>query len=238
MSLYRDQGIVVRTWKLGEADRIIVIITEGNGKVRVVAKGVRKTRSKFGGRLEPTSHVALQLFRGKSDLGIVTQAETIDRFQNIRSNPDLFSDASSMLEVVDHVAPDESPDPIRYKMLLGALRKLDEKSPPLLVPAFFLKLLDHEGLAPELGFCVKCLDTENLVSISVSEGGIFCIKCKRGKSISDTSIAVMRAILGGALNQALEVEDSKTISEIDRIASEAVEFHLERKIRSRRVMDT
>jgi len=238
MSLYRDQGIVIRTWKLGESDRIIVIITEENGKVRVVAKGVRKTRSKFGGRLEPTSHVSLQLFRGKGDLGIVTQAETIDRFQNIRSNPDLFSDASSMLEVVDHVAPDESPDPSRYKMLLGALRTLDEKNPPLLVPAFFLKLLDHEGLAPELGFCVKCLDAENLVSISISEGGVFCDKCQRGRSISDTSIAVMRAILGGALNKALEVKDVKTISEIDRIASEAVEFHLERKIRSRRVMDT
>ena len=97
MSLYRDQGIVLRTWKLGESDRIIVIITEENGKVRAVAKGVRKTRSKFGGRLEPTSHVALQLFRGKGELGIVTQAETIDRFQNIRSEPELFSDASSML---------------------------------------------------------------------------------------------------------------------------------------------
>ncbi len=128
MSLYRDQGIVIRTWKLGESDRIVVIITEDNGKVRAVAKGVRKTRSKFGGRLEPTSHVSLQLFKGKSDLGIVTQAETIDRFQNIRSNPDLFSDASSMLEVVDHVAPDESPDPNRYKMLLGAMRTLDEKN--------------------------------------------------------------------------------------------------------------
>ena len=238
MSLYRDQGIVIRTWKLGESDRIVVIITEDNGKVRAVAKGVRKTRSKFGGRLEPTSHVSLQLFKGKGDLGIVTQAETIDRFQNIRSNPDLFSDASSMLEVVDHVAPDESPDPNRYKMLLGALRTLDEKNPPMLVPAFYLKLLDHEGLAPELGFCVKCLETENLLSISISEGGVFCGKCQRGRSISDTSIAVMRAILGGALNQALDVKDVKIISEIDLIASEAVEFHLERKIRSRRVMDT
>ena len=238
MSLYRDQGIVLRTWKLGESDRIIVIITQENGKVRAVAKGVRKTRSKFGGRLEPTSHVALQLFRGKGDLGIFTQAETIDRFQNIRLNPDLFSEASSMLEVIDHVAPDESPDPNRYKMLLGALRTLDKKNSPLLVPAFFLKLLDHEGLAPELGFCIKCSDRDNLTAISISEGGVFCNKCQRGRSISDSSIAVMRAILGGGLNKALEVEDVKTVSEIDRIASEAVEFHLERKIRSRRVMDT
>ena len=87
-------------------------------------------------------------------------------------------------------------------------------------------------------FCIKCLDTENLVSVSISEGGVFCNKCQRGRSVSETSIAVMRAILRGGLNQALEVKDMKTVSEIDRIASEAMEFHLERKIRSRRVMDT
>ena len=78
MSLYRADGIVLRTWRLGEADRIVVLLTPENGKVRAVAKGVRKTRSKFGGRLEPTSHVAVQLYAGRGDLDIVTQAETID----------------------------------------------------------------------------------------------------------------------------------------------------------------
>lgn len=238
MALYRDQGIVIRTWKLGESDRIVVILTQENGKIRAVAKGIRKTKSKFGGRLEPTSHVSLQLFSGKGELGIVTQAETIDSFQNIRSNPDLFSEASAMLEVVDHVAPDDSPDTNRYKMLLGALRTLDEKKPPLVVPAFFLKLLDNEGLVPELGFCVKCGTKENLMSISISEGGVFCKECKRGRTVTNSSIAVMRAVLGGGLKSALEVKDEEIVAEIDRIANEAMEFHLERKIRSRRVMDT
>ena len=78
MSLYRDQGVVLRTIKLGETDRIVTILTQGHGKIRAVAKGIRKTGSRFGARLEPTSHVALQCYRGRSDLDIVTQVETID----------------------------------------------------------------------------------------------------------------------------------------------------------------
>ena len=79
MALYREQGIVLRTWKLGEADRIINLVTHGRGKVRAVAKGVRKTKSRFGARLEPTGHVALQLYEGR-ELDTVTQAESIDQF--------------------------------------------------------------------------------------------------------------------------------------------------------------
>jgi len=74
MALYRDQAVVLHTWKLGEADRILALLTAGHGQVRAVAKGVRKTRSKFGGRLEPTCHVDVQLHKGRSDLQIVTQA--------------------------------------------------------------------------------------------------------------------------------------------------------------------
>ncbi|MDE0236113.1 MAG: DNA repair protein RecO, partial [bacterium] len=81
MSLYRDQGIVLRTYKLGEADRIVVFCTRGHGKVRAVAKGVRKTRSRFGGRLEPTSHVQVELHRGRSVIVIVTHTETVEQFR-------------------------------------------------------------------------------------------------------------------------------------------------------------
>ena len=88
MALYRDHGIVLRTHKLDEADRIITFMTERHGKVRAVAKGVRKTKSKFGARLEPTSHVALQLYEGR-ELDIVTQAESVDHFKAIREDLDL-----------------------------------------------------------------------------------------------------------------------------------------------------
>ena len=84
--LYRDTGVVLRTYKLGEADRIIVIYTRGRGKVRAVAKGVRKTRSKFGARLEPTSHVNLQMYAGKGELDTVTQVEMVEAFTAIRAS--------------------------------------------------------------------------------------------------------------------------------------------------------
>ncbi len=238
MTLYRDVGVVLRTWRLGEADRIIVLLTPGHGKVRAVAKGVRKTRSKFGGRLEPTSHVDLQLFTGRGELGIVTQAETIDRFENLRLDPDRFSDASALLEVVDVVAPDGDPDRRRFDMLLGALRTLDENPVPLLVPAFYLKLLAHEGLAPHLDACVRCRTEGPLVAIEFGEGGTLCANCRRGRPISAGALAVMRAVVGGGLADALAVTDRAVCVEVDAVATAAVEYHLERRMRSRRVMET
>ena len=98
MSLYRDEAVVLRAWKLGEADRIISMHTLDNGKVRGVAKGVRRTRSKFGSRLEPLSHVSIQLYRGRGDLDTITQVETIDRFLSLRTDPDRFARAEAMLE--------------------------------------------------------------------------------------------------------------------------------------------
>ena len=108
--LYRDEGIVLRTYKLGEADRIIVFVTRGRGKVRAVAKGVRKTKSKFGSRLEPMSHVALQLYEGR-ELDIVTQAESIEHFRVIRDDLDRIARASAMLEAVDQMAQEGEVEP-------------------------------------------------------------------------------------------------------------------------------
>ena len=123
-ALYRDEAVVLRTYKLGEADRIVVLLTRARGKVRAVAKGVRKTKSKFGSRLEPTSHVAVQLYEGR-ELDIVTQAETIDQFRAVRDDLDRIARASAMLEAVDQLAQEGEVNPRLYQMLLGALRTLD-----------------------------------------------------------------------------------------------------------------
>ena len=237
MSLYRDDGVVLRTWRLGEADRIIVLLTAEHGKVRAVAKGVRKTRSKFGGRLEPTSHVAAQLHRGRGDLDIVTQAETLDRFEGLRLDAERFAEASSLLEAIDVVAPDREPDRERYRMLVGALRTLNERPAALVVSAFLLKLLAHEGLAPQLDACVRCGVDEPLVSLDVGEGGVLCRDCRRGRPVSSSAIAVMRAVLGGGLAGALAVTDPSVCAEGDAVATSGVEYHLERRLRSRRVLD-
>src|SRR4051794_13186994 len=134
MALYRDEGIVLRTYKLGEADRIVVLFGQSRGKVRAVAKGVRKTKSRFGSRLEPTSHVALQLYEGR-ELDTITQAESIDHFRTIREDLDRIAKASAMLEAVDHMSQECEPNVRLYALLLGALRTLAADDHPLVVPA-------------------------------------------------------------------------------------------------------
>ena len=111
MSLYRDQGVVLRTIKLGETDRIVTVLTQGHGKIRAVAKGVRKPGSRFGARLEPTSHVAFQCYRGRGDLDVVTQVETIDANRALREHYGCLTHAVSMLEAVDQVAQEREPQP-------------------------------------------------------------------------------------------------------------------------------
>src|SRR6476659_5980104 len=133
--LYRDEGVVLRAIKLGEADRIVTIFTQGHGKVRAVAKGIRKTTSKFGARLEPTTRVALQCYKGR-ELDIVTQAETLESNRALREEYALLTHAIPMLEAVDQVAQEGEPNPALYRMLTGALRALVETHSPLVTPAF------------------------------------------------------------------------------------------------------
>ena len=155
MALYRDHGIVLRTYKLGEADRIVVLVTEHHGKVRAVAKGVRKTKSKFGSRLEPVSHVAVQLYE-RRELDIVTQVESVDHFRAIRDDLDRLGRAASMLEAVDQLALEREPNPALYRMLLGGLRTLASRDSELVTAGFFWKLLSLEGFRPVVDACVVC----------------------------------------------------------------------------------
>src|SRR5882672_8197320 len=153
--LYRDEGVVLRAIKLGEADRIVTIFTQGHGKIRAVAKGIRKTTSKFGARLEPTSRVALQCYKGR-ELDIVTQAETVEAHRALREEYALFTHAVPMLEAVDQVAQEREPNLALYRMLTGALRTLAQRRSPLVTTAFFWKLLSLEGFHPLLDVCARC----------------------------------------------------------------------------------
>lgn len=234
--LYGDWGIVLRTYRLGEADRIIVLVTRGNGKVRAVAKGVRKTRSKFGARLEPTSHVAAQFYEGR-ELDVVTQVDTVDHFRAIRGDLDRIARASAMLEVVDQVAQERTTDPRLYQMLLGALRALESRNAPLVVPGFFLKLLALEGYGPMTEACAVCGVQEPIVAFDVDAGGVLCPSCRRGTAISPEALDLLRRILGGRLGSALNEQASSATYEIDHLATRAVEHHLERRLRSTTLLD-
>jgi DNA repair protein RecO (recombination protein O) len=236
--LYRDEGIVLRTIKLGEADRIVTILMQGNGKVRAVAKGVRKTSSKFGARLEPTSRVALQCYKGR-ELDIVTQAESLETHRALREDYALFTHAIPMLEAVDQVAQDHEPNPALYRMLSGALRTLAERRSPLVTPAFFWKLLSLEGFHPMLDDCARCggghdeHDAE-LVAFDLEEGGVLCRACARGggRPLSPEALELLRRMLGGALNGVLAEHPSEATHEVEHLGIRALEHHGERRLRS------
>jgi DNA repair protein RecO (recombination protein O) len=235
-TLHRDEAVVLRTYKLGEADRIVVLLTRGRGKVRAVAKGVRKTRSKFGGRLEPTSHVAVQLYEGR-ELDIVTQAESLDHFRAIRDDLDRFTRASSMLEAVDQLAQEGEVNPRLFQMLVGALRTLAASPSPLVVPSFFWKVLALEGYRPEVEACVTCEGEGPLVAFDLASGGTLCKGCRRGTAVSADAVGLLQQILGGRLNEALAAPTSQATHEVDHLATRAVEHHLERRLRSVGVLD-
>ncbi len=236
MGLYRDHGIVLRTYKLGEADRIVNLVTERHGKVRAVAKGVRKTSSRFGARLEPTSHVSLLLYEGR-ELDIVSQAETIDQFRTVRGDLHRLTRAIALLEAVDQVSQERHEDTRLYQMLLGALRQLEARDAPLLVPAFFLRLLAHEGSRPELDRCVSCGSDGPLVAFDLEEGGALCRACRRGVALSPDALGLLRRILGGGLAGVLAEPASPGAGEVEALATRALEHHLERRLRSVTLLD-
>ncbi len=239
MPLYREQGVVLRTIKLGESDRIVSLVTPGRGKVRGVAKGVRKTKSRFGARLEPLSHVSLLIYEGR-DLDTISQAETIDHFRAIREDLDRMAAAMTMLEVVDQVAQPDEANPRLYQMLVGALRALAERPSPLLVPAFFWKLLSLEGAHPLLAECAVCGQAPpavELVAFDLALGGVLCRDCRQGRPISPEAIALVRRILEGGLTGALNEPASPVTSEVAALAAWSIEQHLERRLRSLHVLD-
>jgi DNA repair protein RecO (recombination protein O) len=234
--LYRDTAVVLRTYKLGEADRIVVFLTEENGKVRAVAKGVRKTMSKFGARLEPMSHVKLLLYRGK-ELDIVSQAESVEPLAPMLSSLDRASQGIAVLEAADQLALEREPNPQLYRMVVGVLRTIADRPAALVVPAFYWKLLSAEGLRPELDVCVRCGESPDdgaveLVAFDLEEGGTLCRSCRSGGPISAPALDLLRMILGGRLNDALAARDSPATHEVGVLATRALEHHIERRLKT------
>jgi len=239
--LYRDEGVVLRAIKLGEADRIVTIFTQGHGKIRAVAKGIRKTTSKFGARLEPMSRVALQCYKGR-DLDIVTQAESLDSNRVLREEYSLLTRSVPMLEAVDQVAQDREPNPALYRMLTGALHALATTRNPLVTPAFFWKLLSLEGFHPLLDGCARCGEQPDeakggdheLVAFDLEEGGTVCRACARGggRPLTPGGLALLRRVLGGGLNGALAETPGPAAHEVEHLGVRALEHHVERRLRS------
>ena len=226
---------MLRTWRLGESDRIVNLLTERHGKVRAVVKGVRKTKSRFGARLEPMVHCSLLFYEGR-ELDIVTQAEVVEFFRPVREDLSRLAKAASLLEATDQLCQERHANARLFAMLLGGLRALSAHDAPLLVPAFFLKLLSTEGFHPLLDECASCGDRYGLTAFDLAQGGVLCGSCSSGSgdavALSAPALDLIRRVLGGDLGGALSTPAGPDVAEVERLATRAMEHHLERRLRS------
>ena len=235
MATYRDQGIVLRTWKLGETDRILSLLTAGHGKVRAVAKGVRRPGSRFGGRLEPYSCVDLQLYEGRS-LDGVSQAELVAAHAEVRADFVRSACASVMVEVVDAVAQEGQREPRLYLLLQSALDALEAgpPDPTVFLDAFLLRAAASQGFPVRIEACVACGAAGPHPYLSVVRGGALC---------AEDATEGTRAVQPGVMEvlQVLASDRWAALAELgpdtpgrDRAASYVrafVEHHLDRRLR-------
>lgn len=236
MALYRDEGVVLRVQKLGEADRIVTVLTRRTGRVRAVAKGVRRTRSKFGARLEPFSHVSLQLAEGRS-LDVVTEADALDAFGlALAGEYGRYTAGTAMLEAAERLTAEEREPALRlYLLLVSALRALaeGERPPTLLLDAFLLRALAQAGYGLALAECARCGAPGPHRAFSVPAGGSVCPACKPGGAASPPPVAL--ALLGdlaeGDWGAALGSAESDRRAASGLVAA-SLQWHLERGLRS------
>lgn len=226
---------MLRTYKLGEADRIVVLYTRGRGKVRAVAKGVRRTKSKFGARLEPGSVVHAQFYEGRN-LDIVTQVETLTRFEALRTDLSRYGRATVVLEVIDHLTEEGEANTALYKLLVGVLTELEREGNPMVLPAFVAKLLALEGVRPVMDRCVSCGSDGPLVAIALHEGGVLCRDCRQGDPISEPARLAFAQVLDGHVRHVLATTTREVAAELETLSSRMLEQHLERSLRSSTVL--
>jgi DNA repair protein RecO (recombination protein O) len=140
--------------------------------------------------------------------------------------------AYTLLEVVDQLALERHANPRLYETLVRAMRVLEDEDAPMLVPAFLLKVLALEGSAPVVEGCVSCGAEHDLVAFDLGEGGVLCRSCRRGRALSPDALEIMRAVLGGGLAAALRCPAGPVVDEMADLATEAMELHLDRRLRS------
>lgn len=233
MNDLRDDAVVLRAYTSGESDRVIVFWTKQHGKVRAIAKGVRKPTSRIGSALEPTALVDVVLTKGRGDLYIVKQAVHRSGFPTIRSDYDRLTAALALLEVVDATPADEHADEELFVMLTRAMTTLDDATNfPRLVPAaFFLKMLALDGVRPSVSACADCGSTTNLQRFDAEAGGVLCGDCRPGRPLTPDALTLLRRLVDGDLAAVLREADPAGAAEVVTLATEAVERHLGRRLR-------
>ena len=224
----KTEAVVLRSIRIGEADRILHLYTPMRGRTGAIAKGVRRTRSRFGGRLEPFSHVDMQLHEGRSDLLTVTGADTIRAHARLRDDAAALDTAGRACDAVARVFESGDPHPEVFHLLCNELRLLESDPANATLAnqlAFRLKLLVAAGFGPQLSACATCGEREHLVGFSGAAGGVVCEACEASAfPIDERAHAFMVEALGRPLAQAPEI-DLRALRQVERAVTDLAEHH-------------
>jgi DNA repair protein RecO (recombination protein O) len=241
VSLYRDEGVVLRTQKLGEADRIVTVLTRNHGRVRAVGKGVRRTTSKFGSRLEPFTRIDVQFHTGRS-LDIVTQVESLDAYgADIASDYGRYTAGTAMLETAERLTDAEKEPAVQqYLLLVGGLRALaaGEHQPGAVLDAYLLRSLAVAGYAASFEDCTRCGAAGPHRWLSVEAGGSVCSDDRPPGSVtvSAEALGVLSALLTGDW-ELVDAADPRHLRQSTGIVAAYTQWHLERGLRSLRLVE-
>ena len=231
----KTEAIVLRGIKYGEADRILHLYTPDRGRVSAIAKGVRRAKSRFGGRLEPFFRLNLVLYQGKSDLMTVTSAETLAGHPRLREHGPSLDGAARACDAVSRMFGEGEPHSGVYHLLANQLALLDrepERATRATALAFRLKLLLAAGFAPHLASCASCGEPEHLVGFSGAAGGVVCGACEAGSfALSQEGHDFLVAALGRPLAEAPDAEPP-ALAQADRAISETLEHHAHVRLRA------
>jgi DNA repair protein RecO (recombination protein O) len=223
---------VLRSMRYGEADRILHLLTPRRGKLSAIAKGVRRSRSRFGGRLEPFFRLELLLHEGRSDLLTVTGAETREAHRRLRADGPALDAAGRACDAVARLFDAGDPHPDVFNLLCHELALLDatagtgeSAATPANQLAFRLKLLLAAGLAPHLAACASCGEREHLRGFSPAAGGVVCSSCEAGAfDLDEEAHAFMVEALGRPLAQAPQAGE-RALRQADRAIAETAAHH-------------
>lgn len=234
MPSIRDHAVVLRWHLLGESDRIVTLLTRNQGKIRAVAKGVRKTTSRIGSRLEPFMYVDLQWSPGKS-LAIVQQVELLGAYgAKLATNYDAFASAQAMVETADKLTEHEASTD-QFLLLVGGLRSLAEGEHPtsLIVDSYLLRALSLAGWTPSVRDCAQtALPGPHRHFVPALGGMVSADVAPPGSAtLSEGAVGLMEALLHGDWDTA-EGSPEKARVEVSGAVQAFVQYHLERGLRA------
>ena len=233
----KTEAIVLRSIRYGEADRILHLYSRTRGRLGAIAKGARKPRSRFGGRLEPFFRLDLLLHEGRGDLLTVTGVTTLDGYPRLRASGPALSAGARACDAVLRLLDSTDPNQPAYNLLARYLSLLDDSSQPRAAAleaalSFRLKLALAAGFAPELAACTSCGEGDHLVGFSGAAGGVVCASCEAGSfELSQDAHAFMLEALAKPLSEAPEAEP-RALRQVERAVGETLEHHAHVQLRA------